>query len=71
MKHLPKSQVEFEITIPSSVWEKHLDNAAAEASEEIKIAGFRPGKAPRNLVEQKIGKGPILNQAAEKAVKVS
>ena len=71
IKKLKKSQVEFEISIPSSVWEKHLDNAAAEASEEIKIAGFRPGKAPRNLVEQKIGKGPILNQAAEKAVKAS
>jgi len=42
--------------------------AAAEASKEIKIAGFRPGKAPRKLVEQKVGQEPILNQAAEKAI---
>lgn len=71
MKSLPKSQVEFEVTIARADWEKHLDVAAAEASEEIKVAGFRPGKAPRNLVEQKVGKGPILNSAAEKAVKES
>ena len=71
IKKLPASQVEFEMTIARADWEKHLDTAAAEASQEIKIAGFRPGKAPRNLVEQKVGKGPILNVAAEKAVKAS
>ncbi len=71
MKQLPKSQIEFEITIEANVWEKHLDTAASEASEELKISGFRPGKAPRNLVEQKIGKSAVLNSAAEKAVKKS
>jgi trigger factor len=52
-------------------WEKHLDASASEASQEIKIEGFRPGKAPRNLVEQKVGKEIILNGAAEKAVQKS
>ena len=71
MKKLPKSQIEFEVVVPSKEWEKYLDAAASEASEEIKIPGFRPGKAPRNLVEQKVGKGVVLNGAAEKAVKKS
>jgi len=48
-----------------------LDQAASEVSQEIKIPGFRPGKAPRNLVEQKVGKGVLMNNAAEKAVKKS
>lgn len=68
IKRLPKSQIEFELAIPTETWEKYLDVAAAEASEEIKISGFRPGKAPRNLVEQKIGKATLLNNAAEKAI---
>lgn len=71
IKKLPKSQVEFEVTIAWSDWEKYLDKAAAEVSEEIKIAGFRPGKAPRKMVEQKVGAGVILNNAAEKAVQKS
>jgi len=71
MKKLPKSQIEFEVTVSWKEWEKYLDTAASEASEEIKIPGFRPGKAPRNLVEQKVGKGVVLNGAAEKAVKKS
>ncbi len=71
IKKLPNSQIEFEITIPRSEWEKYLDGAAKEASEEIKIPGFRPGKAPRNLVEQKVGKGALLGNATQKAVRKS
>jgi trigger factor len=71
IKKLPKSQIEFELTVPWSEWEKHLNRAAEELSREIKISGFRPGKAPRNLVEQKIGKPAILNNASEKAIKKS
>lgn len=68
LKKLPKSKIEFEITVPWADWGKYLDQAAGEVSGEIKIPGFRPGKAPRNIVEQKVGKGVILNNAAEKAV---
>jgi trigger factor len=71
IKKLPKSQVEFELAVSWSDWKKYMDQAAQELSEEIKIPGFRPGKAPRNLVEQKIGKASILNNASEKAVKKS
>lgn len=69
MKKIDKSQIEFELTVPWNVWEKYLDEAASEASKEIKIEGFRPGKAPRNLVEQKVGPAVLLNSAAQRAVK--
>lgn len=71
IKKLPNSQINFEITISWNEWKKYLDKAAREASEEIKIPGFRPGKAPKNLIEQKVGKGALLNSAAEKAVRKS
>jgi len=68
IKKLSKSKIEFELTVPWADWGKNLDQAAEEVSREIKIPGFRPGKAPRNIVEQKVGKGAVLNAAAEKAV---
>lgn len=71
MKKLPKSQIEFELSVPWDEWKKYLDAAAEEASKEIKIAGFRPGKAPRHMVEQKVGQAVIINGAAERAVKKS
>lgn len=71
IKKLSKSRIEFEISVPWEKWKNNLDQAVAEISEEIKIDGFRPGKAPKNLIEQKVGKGLVLNKAAEKAVQKS
>lgn len=69
IKKLPKSRVEIELTVAWNDWKKYLDQATEELSKEFKFPGFRPGKAPKRLVEQKIGKEPILNNAAEKAVR--
>lgn len=71
IKKLPKSRIEFEVSVPWSAWEKYLDGAAEEASKEIKIPGFRPGKAPRKMVEKKVGKEVLLNSAAQGAVQKS
>ncbi len=71
LKKLPKSKVEFKISLAWNEWKKFLEQAVADFSAEIKIPGFRPGKAPRNLVEQKVGKNALLNQAAEKAIQKS
>ncbi|MCX6761575.1 MAG: trigger factor [Candidatus Moranbacteria bacterium] len=68
MKKLPKSRIEVDLTIEWKEWEKFITPAVAEISAEFKFPGFRPGKAPRNLVEQKVGKEMILSHAAEKAI---
>ena len=68
IKNLPKSRIEIELTTPWKEWEKYIAPAVSEISSEFKIPGFRPGKAPRGLVEQKVGKEMILNKAAEKAI---
>jgi len=71
IKKLKNSQVEFKLNVAWEKWEKYLDKAAEEISQEIKIDGFRPGKAPRKMVAEKVGIGMLLNNAAEKAVKKS
>lgn len=60
--------MEVTVTVPWKMWEKYIDQAAADYSKEIKIEGFRAGKAPRNMVEQKVGKGALLDAAAQRAV---
>lgn len=69
IKKLPKSQIEFSITVPAAEFDKFIDEAAEHLSEDLKIDGFRPGKAPRALVEQKIGAEKILAHGAEHAIK--
>jgi len=69
IKKLPKSQVEFSITVPAAEFEKFIDAAAEELSKDLRIDGFRPGKAPRSVVEQKVGAEKILAHGAERAIK--
>lgn len=61
--------MELIVSVPAKELDHFLEIAATELSKGIKIDGFRPGKAPRNVVEQKIGTEKILAHAAEKAVK--
>lgn len=68
LKKLPESQLEVTVSVPWEMWEKYIDQAATDYSKEIKIEGFRAGKAPRNMVEQKVGKAALLDAAAQKTV---
>lgn len=68
IKKLPKSQAEITVTVSWDEWEKYIDQAATDYSKEIKIQGFRAGKAPRDMVEKKVGTAALLDAAAQKAV---
>lgn len=69
IKKLPKSKIEFKLIISWDKWKVFVDDAVQKISKEIKIEGFRAGKAPRKIVEQKVGIDSILNAAAESAIK--
>ncbi len=49
-----KRRIKF--TVPSEEVGKELDAAYEEVKETAQIPGFRPGKAPRHIVEQRMGK---------------
>ncbi len=71
IKKLPKSQIEFKVSIPWKKWGKYIDSAVKNISNDIKVEGFRPGKAPRDIIEKKVGKETILNEASQKAIEKS
>ena len=60
----------LEITVEVSIDElkPFLEKAAAEISETKKIDGFRPGKAPYNIVAKEVGEMTIYQTAARDAV---
>ena len=68
IKKLDDSRIEIKNSVTWDNWKGLLDEAVKEASKEMKIEGFRPGKAPRKIVEKKIGKDMLFNSAAEKAI---
>lgn len=44
------------IEIPSDVIEKEIGNSLEKLRQKTKIPGFRPGRAPINLIEKRFGK---------------
>ena len=67
-KELPKSQTELTIEASVKEIEPYLDKAARAISKEAKISGFRPGKAPRNVVEQQVGEFKLWQEATNLAL---
>lgn len=68
LTRLPKSQAELTITVTTAEYQADLQPAAARLSERAAIKGFRPGKAPYDIVKRQLGEQKILEEAAEKII---
>lgn len=68
LKQLPKSQIELIITVTPADYKKDMEAAAARLSERAAIHGFRPGKAPYEIVKQNLGEIKILEEALQSIV---
>ena len=66
-KDLEKGQVELSVELSIEEMAPLMEKGAESLSKEIKIEGFRPGKAPLSVLKQKIGELAIM----EEAVKIS
>lgn len=62
-----KNVHEVIIEINGDEWEKILDETFKKVIKKVKIDGFRPGKAPREVFEKKYGKAALVMDAAEDA----
>ena len=60
-----KNIKEIKITIDGDEWVKALDKAFDKKNKEVTIAGFRKGKAPRNVYEKKYGKESLFFDASD------
>lgn len=63
VESLEDSRVRLQVEIPASDFEPAVDRAFKKLANEVRLPGFRPGKAPRRLLEQKLGTGVAREQA--------
>lgn len=61
VKKLPKSEVEISLKIPWSEIKKSSDRISQELLKQVQIKGFRKGKAPKNIAEEKLDKNQIYS----------
>lgn len=60
---LEDSRVKLHIEIPAADFEHAVDAAFQKLASEVKLPGFRPGKVPRKLLEQRLGPQVAREQA--------
>ena len=56
---------EILIEIKGKDWEEKLNETFKKIIKKVKIDGFRPGKAPRSIYEQKYGKQALVIEAVD------
>jgi len=60
----------FIVTVPEERFKRKLDGVYNDLSRNINIPGFRPGKAPRNIINKHAGgREKIIAEATEEAIK--
>jgi trigger factor len=67
-KSLPNSRIELKISVSAHQFRHAFDAEADAAGKDVKVEGFRPGKAPRAKVIERLGRERIEAMAIDHAI---
>ena len=62
---LPERQVKLQIEVDDERHSEAIEKAYRRLAPRVQIPGFRPGKAPRPLIEKQLGRHRLLDEAMD------
>ncbi|MGW4117575.1 trigger factor [Nocardia sp. NPDC004711] len=62
VEQLSPTRVRINVEVPFEELKPDFDRAYKALAQQVRIPGFRPGKAPAKLLEARIGRGAVLEQ---------
>src|SRR5512140_1890287 len=65
---LPKSRLQLEFELPPERLARAVDQAVGRLSRQVRVPGFRPGKAPRFMLERVLGPTAVMDDAVDHLV---
>jgi trigger factor len=68
VEELSPTRVRLTIEVPFEELKPNLDHAYREVARQVRIPGFRPGRVPPRVIDQRVGRGAVLEQAVNDAV---
>lgn len=68
LTELPESRARVEVEVPAADVERATNRAARAMARELRMPGFRKGKAPPSLVIQRLGFAAVLEEAIREAL---
>ena len=68
VEELSPTRVKLTIEVPFEELKPNLDKAYREVAKQVRVPGFRPGRVPPRIIDQRFGRGVVLEQAVNDAV---
>jgi len=65
---LSPTRVRFDVEVAYSELESHVTNAYAKVATQVSIPGFRKGKVPASMIDQRVGRGTVIDEAINSAL---
>lgn len=68
VEKIDDTKIKLQVTVPADRVTKAIDAAVNRLASTMRIPGFRPGKAPLKVIESRLGKGAVENEAARETL---
>ena len=70
VERLSPTRVRINVEVPFDELKPDFDRAYKKIAKQVKIPGFRPGKAPARILEARLGRGVVLDEVVNGAIPV-
>ncbi|MGH3912211.1 MAG: trigger factor [Pseudonocardiaceae bacterium] len=68
VEQLSPTRVKINVEVPFDELKPNFERAYKKIAQQVRIPGFRPGKAPARILEQRLGRGVVLDEVVSEAV---
>jgi trigger factor len=68
VENLGPTRVRLAVEVPFDELKPSLDAAYKKIGAQVRIPGFRPGKAPARIIDQRVGRAAVLEEAVNTAL---
>ncbi len=62
------TRVKLTVEVPFAELQPSIDAAYKRISRQVRVQGFRPGKVPPRIIDQRVGRGVVLEEALNDAL---
>ncbi|MCW0214680.1 MAG: trigger factor [Pseudonocardia sp.] len=68
VEHIGPTRVKLTVEVPFDELKPDFDRAYKALAKQVRIPGFRPGKAPARILDARLGRGVVLDEVLNQAV---
>jgi trigger factor len=68
VERLSPTRVRINVEVPFDELKAEFDRAYRKIAQQVRIPGFRPGKAPARILEARLGRGVVLDEVVNAAI---